>query len=256
MWRFRPTGRRPRRTSSPASTFTGNWARRSASGVFRNWFTAWSTRSPIGALPANTSAPRSGRELPQRIGPSDADAEGLLQLACLVQRRCQRRRGYGWYWDETTDQIVKLEAGATRPQCSACFIVFCERLAGIDPRSCKDRRHALQVGLRYGFQSVRAFAKRTRFSPAAGVPPGPLSFMKGFDAFAGVIKSGGKTRRAAKMVILNSDHPDIENFIWCKAQGREEGAHADRCRLRSFDRWRGIQLDLLPERQQLRPRDG
>ncbi len=51
-----------------------------------------------------------------------------------------------------------------------------------------------------------------------GRASGPVSFMKGFDAFAGVIKSGGKTRRAAKMVILNSDHPDIENFIWCKAK--------------------------------------
>ncbi|MEO8394023.1 MAG: vitamin B12-dependent ribonucleotide reductase, partial [Chloroflexota bacterium] len=57
-----------------------------------------------------------------------------------------------------------------------------------------------------------------------GRASGPLSFMKGFDAFAGVIKSGGKTRRAAKMVILNADHPDIERFIWCKAK-EEKKAH-------------------------------
>src|SRR3989441_1068891 len=58
-----------------------------------------------------------------------------------------------------------------------------------------------------------------------GTASGPLSFMKGFDAFAGVIKSGGKTRRAAKMVILNVDHPDIEEFILCK-QKEEAKAHA------------------------------
>jgi hypothetical protein len=78
--------------------------------------------------------------------------------------------------------------------------------------------------------------------------------MKGFDAFAGVIKSGGKTRRAAKMVILNADHPDIVEFIWCKVEGREEGLGADRRRLRRLVRRRRLQLHLLPERQQLRPR--
>jgi ribonucleoside-diphosphate reductase alpha chain len=57
-----------------------------------------------------------------------------------------------------------------------------------------------------------------------GRASGPLSFMKGFDAFAGVIKSGGKTRRAAKMVILNAEHPDVEKFIWCKAK-EEKKAH-------------------------------
>ena len=53
-----------------------------------------------------------------------------------------------------------------------------------------------------------------------GTASGPVSFMRGADASAGTIKSGGKTRRAAKMVILNADHPDVEEFIWCKA--REE----------------------------------
>src|SRR5581483_10644620 len=55
-----------------------------------------------------------------------------------------------------------------------------------------------------------------------GYASGPVSFMRGADASAGTIKSGGKTRRAAKMVILDVDHPDIEEFIWCKAKEEEK----------------------------------
>ena len=55
-----------------------------------------------------------------------------------------------------------------------------------------------------------------------GYASGPVSFMRGADASAGTIKSGGKTRRAAKMVVLDVDHPDIEEFIWCKAREEEK----------------------------------
>src|SRR6201985_1332887 len=55
-----------------------------------------------------------------------------------------------------------------------------------------------------------------------GYASGPVSFMRGADASAGTIKSGGKTRRAAKMVVLDVDHPDIEEFIWCKAHEEEK----------------------------------
>ena len=89
-----------------------------------------------------------------------------------------------------------------------------------------------------------------------GTASGPLSFMKGFDAFAGVIKSGGKTRRAAKMVILNIDHPDIVDFIECKSK-EEAKAHALVAVgiRRLLARLRSLLVHLLPERQQLRPRD-
>ena len=60
-----------------------------------------------------------------------------------------------------------------------------------------------------------------------GTPSGPVSFMRGADASAGAIKSGGKTRRAAKMVVLDADHPDIEEFIWCKAKEERKARALD-----------------------------
>src|SRR5207253_4294239 len=57
-----------------------------------------------------------------------------------------------------------------------------------------------------------------------GLASGPVAFMRGADAWAGTIKSGGKTRRAAKMVVLDVDHPDIREFIWCKAREEEKAA--------------------------------
>ena len=84
-----------------------------------------------------------------------------------------------------------------------------------------------------------------------GTASGPVSFMKGFDAFAGVIKSGGKTRRAAKMVILNADHPDIVEFINCKVEEEKKAwALIDAGYDGSLHRRRPT-LGLLPELQQL-----
>jgi len=69
-------------------------------------------------------------------------------------------------------------------------------------------------GAGVNLSGIRASVERLQ---GGGTASGPVSFMRGADASAGTIKSGGKTRRAAKMVILNDDHPDIEQFIWCKA---------------------------------------
>ena len=88
-----------------------------------------------------------------------------------------------------------------------------------------------------------------------GTASGPVSFMKGYDAFAGVVKSGGKTRRAAKMVILDADHPDILDFIDSQGARGAEGLGAHRGGLRPLVHRRGLRHRLLPERQPLRPGD-
>ncbi len=130
-------------------------------------------------------------------------------------------RGYGWCWDAKKGSIRALEGGEHKPQCSACFI-----------NSVKDSLESiLDLAKTEGMLFKLGSGTGTNLSPlreengtlgGGGKASGPLSFMRGFDAFAGVIKSGGKTRRAAKMVILNTEHPDIERFIWCKAKEEEK----------------------------------
>src|SRR5947207_446175 len=120
-----------------------------------------------------------------------------------------------WHWNRETGQVEFTTSGYRNPQCSACFI-----------NSVKDSLDSiLTLAKTEGMLFKWGSGTGTNLSPlrgskeelsGGGKASGPLSFMKGFDAFAGVIKSGGKTRRAAKMVILNIDHPDIEDFIDCK----------------------------------------
>ena len=132
-------------------------------------------------------------------------------------------RGYGWYYDEATDAVHKLNNGEVRPQCSACFI----NSVGDTLESILDLAKTEGMLFKWGSgtgTNLSTLREQDGLLSGGGRASGPLSFMKGFDAFAGVIKSGGKTRRAAKMVILNADHPDIEHFIWCKAK-EEKKAH-------------------------------
>jgi ribonucleoside-diphosphate reductase alpha chain len=132
-------------------------------------------------------------------------------------------RGYGWYYDEASASIKKLNAGETRPQCSACFI----NSVGDTLESILDLAKTEGMLFKWGSgtgTNLSTLREEEGLLSGGGRASGPLSFMKGFDAFAGVIKSGGKTRRAAKMVILNADHPDIKPFIWCKAK-EEKKAH-------------------------------
>jgi ribonucleoside-diphosphate reductase alpha chain len=111
-----------------------------------------------------------------------------------------------------------------RPQCSACFINSVQD----DMRSILNLAVTEGMLFKYGsgagsnLSNLRS--SREQLSQSSGKSSGPVSFMKGLDAFAGVIKSGGKTRRAAKMVILDVNHPDILDFTWCKAK-EEKKAH-------------------------------
>src|SRR5712671_1387676 len=105
----------------------------------------------------------------------------------------------------------------TKPQCSACFINSVgDTMEGILTLA-KTEGLLFKWGSGTGtnFSSLRSSREHIQ---GGGTASGPVSFMKGFDAFAGVIKSGGRTRRAAKMVILNAEHPDIVEYIKCKAE--------------------------------------
>ncbi len=102
-----------------------------------------------------------------------------------------------------------------KPQCSACFINSVEDTMDSILTLAKTEGMLFKYGSGTGSNLSRLRSAREPLA-GGGTASGPVSFMKGFDAFAGVIKSGGKTRRAAKMVILDIDHPDIEDFIRCK----------------------------------------
>ena len=103
------------------------------------------------------------------------------------------------------------------PQCSACFINRVEDTMESILGLAKTEGMLFKYGSGTG-TNLSPLRSSKELLVGGGTASGPVSFMKGFDAFAGVIKSGGKTRRAAKMVILNVDHPDIEDFITCKSK--------------------------------------
>lgn len=105
-------------------------------------------------------------------------------------------------------------------QASACFILKVEDTMQSILNWYREEGMIFKGGSGSGLNISSIRSSYERLSGSGGTASGPLSFMRGADSSAGAIKSGGKTRRAAKMVILNIDHPDVEEFIWCKA--REE----------------------------------
>jgi ribonucleoside-diphosphate reductase alpha chain len=109
------------------------------------------------------------------------------------------------------------------PQCSACFILSVEdTMESILDWNTKEGK-IFRGGSGSGINLSNIRGSMEPLSKG-GTASGPVSFMRGADAWAGTIKSGGKTRRAAKMVVLDVDHPDIREFIWCKAKEEDKAA--------------------------------
>src|SRR5262245_9169924 len=103
-----------------------------------------------------------------------------------------------------------------KPQCSACFINSVQDNMSSIMDLAKTEAMLFKYGSGAGVNLSTIRSSKAKMT-GGGIASGPVSFMKGYDAFAGVIKSGGKTRRAAKMVILDADHPDVIEFVDSKA---------------------------------------
>ena len=120
-----------------------------------------------------------------------------------------------WHWNPHSCAVEFSATGYRNPQCSACFINAVDDSLDAILTLAKTEGMLFKWGSGTG-TNLSAIRGSMELLSGGGTASGPLSFMRGFDAFAGVIKSGGKTRRAAKMVILNVDHPDIVDFVDCK----------------------------------------
>lgn len=127
-------------------------------------------------------------------------------------------------WDREKKEVVSARKGDDRPQCSACFIQSIEDNMESIMKVQTAEANLFKAGSGTGTNRSPLRSSRERLT-GGGRASGPLSFMRGYDAYAGIIKSGGKTRRAAKMEILNIDHPDVMDFITAK-QKEEKKAWA------------------------------
>jgi len=179
-----------------------------ASKYFRGQVGTDSRERSVRGLIARVANTIAGWGRKQRYFASEADAQTFhAELSHLLLRQKASFNSPVWF-------NVGVEK---EPQCSACFI------NSVDDSMDSILKLAHTEGMLFKFGSgtgsnLSAIRSSKEKLSGGGDASGPVSFMRGFDAFAGVIKSGGKTRRAAKMVILNADHPDILEFVKCKAE--------------------------------------
>ena len=149
---------------------------------------------------------------------SDADADAFeAELAAILLHQEAAFNSPVWFnvgFEET-------------PQCSACFILSVEDTMDsiLDWNTKEGKIFRGGSGSGINLSNIRGSMEQLK---KGGTASGPVSFMRGADSWAGTIKSGGKTRRAAKMVVLDVDHPDVEHFVWCKAnEEKKAGALRD-----------------------------
>jgi len=173
-------------------------------------------------------------EQESRILKEEIDSICINQLAAFnspvwfntgIQEYDQNAGGVAdFIWDSEKKEVIKSKKTMDRPQCSACFIKSVEDdMDSILALQVSEAR-LFKAGSGTGTNRSTLRSSKEKLT-GGGQASGPLSFMKGYDAYAGIIKSGGKTRRAAKMEILNVDHPDIIEFIESK-QKEEKKAWA------------------------------
>src|SRR4051812_34381413 len=176
-----------------------------------------------------------------RMGSPDRESSVKQMIGRVVDTIAGWGREGGYFADEDDAQTFQAELKAIlvnqyaafnspvwfnvgfeeKPQCSACFILSIDD--SMDSILDWIRREGVifRGGSGSGVNLSKLRSSKEQLSKG-GYASGPVSFMRGADASAGTIKSGGKTRRAAKMVVLDVDHPDIQEFIWCKAHEEEK----------------------------------
>src|SRR5215217_7440397 len=176
-----------------------------------------------------------------RMGSPDREQSAKQMIGRVVSTVGAWGREGGYFADEEEAETFEVELKAIlvnqlaafnspvwfnvgfeeKPQCSACFILSIDD--SMDSILDWIRREGIifRGGSGSGINLSRLRSSHEQLSKG-GHASGPVSFMRGADASAGTIKSGGKTRRAAKMVILDIDHPDVEEFIWCKANEEDK----------------------------------
>ncbi len=231
-----------------------DWSQLATDIIVSKYFRKAGVPQPDGTLGAETSAAQVCHRIATTIrwwgethgyfaSPDDADAfEAELKHLLITQKgafnspvwfNCGHEHVYGvtggsgnWALDEASGEVVKMENNYARPQCSACFIQRVEDNL-VDDKGIFELLASEARLFKYGSGTGSNFSRvRSKYEQLSGggTSSGLMSFLKVLDAGAGATKSGGTTRRAAKMVSLDMDHPEIEDFILWKVREEQKVA--------------------------------